>query len=73
MTAPTENQAVEELKEQTRKIKIEAFDSMRTLKSINLEHTGHKDLGSAFIYTHTEALKRIEKLWADFLKKFPDC
>lgn len=37
-----------------------------------LRHSGHKSQADAVLYTVKDSVKRVNKLWADFLKKWPD-
>ena len=74
---PTEQEkedlAAEQVKVQ--KIKNDCFDYMQSLMrmdAIELRYSGHTSLGAALEYAIRSADRKINQIWKDHLKKYPD-
>ena len=70
-----EKQAALKLGADIADIKVRAFNMMREFNRMDataLSHTGHKTKEAAWAYTLNNALKDIDRLDREFLRRFPD-
>jgi len=75
VVSPEEQADLDQLALRTRDTKLKAYDLMYAYMGMGpemLKHSGHASVESALKYAMERAIKEVNKLTKDFLKRWPD-
>ena len=70
-----EKKDLEEAQAKVQEIKVNCFDHMRYIMNMSageLRHSGHASIGAGLEWTFKNADRKVNKIWEDHIKKYPD-